>query len=211
LNSSNSSVLTLTSDGQEVLTGGDAYPWFALRVRSKHERVAAAHLRERGYEEFSPSYKAERQWSDRRKTTDQFLFPGYVFCRLNPRHRLPVLTVPGVVGLVGFGEGPSPIPDQEIEQVRTMVRSGLLVVPWPYLQVGQTVLIERGPLAGLEGILQEVKGKLRLVVSIQLLQRSVSSEVDRTWVRPIPPSQNEDLSSGSPHSHSQRSRPASSA
>jgi transcription termination/antitermination protein NusG len=166
----------------------EPYPWFALRVRSKHERVASLHLQRRGFEEFSPSYRAESQWSDRKKTTDRFLFPGYVFCRFNPRDRLPVLTAPGVVGLVGFGDGPTPIPDIEIEQVRTMVHSGLLITPWPFLELGQTVRLESGPLRGLEGIVEEVKGQLRLVVSIRLLQRSVSTEIDRIWVRPVQPS-----------------------
>lgn len=161
------------------------HPWFAVRVRSNYERTAAAHLRQRGYEEFSPSFRVERQWSDRTKSKEQFLFPGYVFTRINPNDRLPVLTVPGVVGLVGFGKTPSPIPDREIESIRTMVQSGLHVQPWPFLKVGQTVLIERGPLAGVEGILQELKGKFRLVISIGLLQRSVSAEVDRNWVRPV--------------------------
>jgi transcription antitermination factor NusG len=162
--------------------------WFALRVRSNHERIAAAHLRERGFEEFSPSYQVQRRWSDRTKTMEQFLFPGYVFSRLNPQDRLLVVTVPGVVNLVGFGKLPTAIPDREIENIRTMVQSGLLMKPWPFLEVGQRVLIERGPLAGVEGILQDVKGQFRLVVSISLLQRSVSAEVDRTWVRPIPSS-----------------------
>jgi transcription antitermination factor NusG len=161
------------------------YPWFALRVRSKHEQTAAMHLHHRGYEEFSPSYKAERQWSDRKKTTEQFLFPGYVFCRLDPQNRLPVLTVPGVVDIVRFGEAILPIPEHEIEHVRRLVHSGLLVTPWPFLEIGQKVLIERGPLTGVEGILMAVKGKCRLVVSIGLLQRSVSTEVDRMWIRPI--------------------------
>jgi len=159
--------------------------WFAVRVRSNYERVTAIHLRERGYEEFAPCYQTERRWSDRSKLVDQFLFPGYVFCRLNAEHRLPVLTAPGVVGLVGAGRIPSPIPDHEIEYIRSVVRSGFLVRPWPFLEVGQRVVIERGPLAGVEGILQQVKGKLRLVLSICLLQRSVSTEIDRDSVRPI--------------------------
>ena len=92
---------------------------------------------------------------------------------------------PGVVGLVGCGRIPTPIPDQEIERIRTMVQSGLLVTPWPFLELGQTVLIEHGPLAGVEGILEEVKGKCRLIVSINLLRRSVGAEVDRHWVRPV--------------------------
>ncbi len=126
-------------------------PWFALRVRSNHEQVASLHLRSRGYEEFSPSYRVERQWSDRKKTTEQALFPGYVFCRLNPNARLPVLTVPGVMGMVGFGDGPTSIPEEEVGRVRSMLNSGLVVMPWPFLKVGETVLIERGPLAGVEG------------------------------------------------------------
>jgi len=161
------------------------HPWFALRVRSNQERIAILHLRERGYEQFAPSYKSERSWSDRKKEIDQYLFPGYVFCRFNAGNRLAVLTAPGVVDVVGFGKTPEPIPDQEIERVRRMVESGLLVTPHPFLNVGQAVLIERGPLTGLEGVLIEVKGKHRLVVSINLLQRSVSAEVDRRSVRPI--------------------------
>src|SRR6267142_1269264 len=141
-----------------------SHPWFAVRVRSNYERVTTIHLRERGYEEFAPFYQTERRWSDRRKRLDQFLFPGYVFCRLDVEHRLPVLTAPGVVALVGSGKTPSPIPDLEIENIRSMVQSGLLVAPWPFLQVGQEVIIEHGPLAGVEGILQQVKGKFRLVV-----------------------------------------------
>ena len=165
--------------------GSECHPWFALRVRSKHEQIASLHLQSRGYEEFSPTYKVETQWSDRKKMTERSFFPGYVFCRLNADDRLPVLTVPGVVGIVGFGGGPTSIPEEEVERVRAMLRSGLLVTPWPFLKIGQRVLIEHGPLAGIEGILQEVKGRFRIVVSINLLQRSVSSEIERAWVRPL--------------------------
>jgi transcriptional antiterminator NusG len=162
-----------------------AQQWFAVRVRSNQERTAIAHLRERGYQQFAPCYKSERRWSDRKKEIDQYLFPGYIFCRFDPGDRLAVLTAPGVVDLVGFGRTPEPVSDQEIERVRRMIESGLLVTPYPFLNVGQTVLIERGPLTGLEGILVEAKGRHRLVVSINLLQRSVSAEVDRHSVRPV--------------------------
>jgi transcription antitermination factor NusG len=90
------------------------------------------------------------------------------------------------VDVVGFGKLPELIPDAEIERVRRMVDSGLLVTPYPYVAIGQAVLIERGPLSGVEGILMEVKGKARLVVSVNLLRRSVSAEIDRLAVRPIP-------------------------
>lgn len=171
---------------QERPGGGIIYPWYAVRVRSNRESVVSLHLRERGFEEFTPSHQVERQWSDRIKVIERPLFPGYVFCRLNMNDRLPVLTVPGVVGLVGIGKQPVSIPDQEVERIRTLVRSGLMVTPWPFLREGDQVLIERGPLAGMEGVLQKLKGKLRIVVSISLLQRAVSAEIDRAWVRPLP-------------------------
>jgi transcription antitermination factor NusG len=178
-------MLEMANSGSVDQSLSDGCSWFAVRVRSKSERIALAHLRERGFEEFTPSYKAERHWSDRKKMIDQFLFPGYVFCRFNPQNRLPVLTAPGVVDLVGCGKVPVPIPDEEIERVRKMVESGVLVSPWPYLELGQTVRIERGPLAGMDGILEEVKGKCRLVISINLLKRSISAEVERSCVRPL--------------------------
>ncbi len=160
-------------------------PWFGVRVRSNYERVAALHMRDRGFEEYNPVCQTVRQWSDRKKVVEQALFPGYVFCRLNYHDRLPVLSIPGVVGLVGFANQPCPIPEAEIDSVRQMMDSGSLVMPWPFLRPGQAVMMSKGPLAGLEGTLLQVKGKFRLVVSLTLLQRSVAAEVDRQWVTPV--------------------------
>ena len=177
----------LSTDGDfgRLDTELGAFGWFALRLRSKYERVTAAHLRQRGFEEYAPCYKVQKRWSDRTKSMDQFLFPGYVFCRFDPNDRLRIITAPGVVDVVGFGKSPQRIPDAEIERVRRMVESGVPISPYPYVEVGQAVLIERGPLSGVEGILVEIKGKTRLVVSVNLLRRSVSAEVDRQSVRPI--------------------------
>lgn len=177
----------MLSAQEPQLAGVETNPlsWFALRVRSNYERLTISHLEGRGYEQFAPSYTVKKRWSDRTKQIEQYLFPGYVFCRCDPNDRLPVLTAPGVVEMVGFGKAPEPVPDAEIERVRRMVESGLLITPYPYVRVGQAVVIERGPLSGLEGILVEVKGNVRLVVSINLLQRSVSAEVDRDSIRPI--------------------------
>ena len=175
----------MLTGGENLSYGGDCLPWFAVRVLSNRERIVPVHLRARGFEEYSPCYRAQRQWVDRVKWVDCPLFPGYIFCRLNPHNRLPVLSVPGVVGLVGTGKTPSPIPEFEIERVRRLVESGILVTPCPFLQVGDPLLIERGPLAGIEGILVRAKGSLRIVVSVSLLQRSVSAEIDRAWVRPL--------------------------
>jgi transcription antitermination factor NusG len=112
------------------------------------------------------------------------LFPGYTFCRFNAERRLPILQIPGVVNIVSFGNHPAPIPENEISTVRSVVETDLAVRPWPFLQVGQKVRIQKGPLAGVEGFLVEFKHSFRLVVSVTLLNRSVAAEVDGSWVKP---------------------------
>lgn len=167
------------------LAGGNF--WFALSTKRNREKHVAEMLRGKGYEEFVPVYRSIRKWSDRYKQIDLPLFPGYVFCRFDPAWRLPVLTTPGVLQVVGNGKLPVPVEDREIEALKMVVGSRLQVEPWPYLRVGERVTIESGALAGLEGILQEVKKSCRIVVSVELLQRSVAVEVDRAWVRPVSP------------------------
>jgi transcription antitermination factor NusG len=147
--------------------------------------VASATLRGKGYEEFLPMYRSSRQWCDRIKKLDLQLFPGYLFCRFDVHHQLPILTTPGVISIVGAGKTPIPVDDDEIEAIKAILRSGLAVQPWPLLQVGSKVYIERGPLAGVEGIITNTEKVYRLVVSVSLLQRSVAVEIDREWARPI--------------------------
>jgi transcription antitermination factor NusG len=109
-----------------------------------------------------------------------------MFCRFDPQERLmPILTTPGIVGIVSAGKTPIPIPDEEIGGIRDVVRSGLAAHPWPFLEAGCRVRIEHGTLAGLEGILTDTGKIHRLVVSVTLLQRSVAVEIDREWARPI--------------------------
>lgn len=164
------------------------HSWYAIRVRSKFESVASATLRGKGYEEFLPLYCSRRRWSDRIKKLDLPLFPGYVFCRFDVHARLPILTTPGVLAIIGVGKTPVPVSDEEIAAVQAVVRSGLPAQPWPLLTVGSKVFIERGPLAGLEGIALNVDKKYKLIVSVHLLQRSVAVEIEREWARPIPKS-----------------------
>jgi transcription antitermination factor NusG len=166
-------------------TGQIRRSWFALRVKSRYERLVATVLHNKGYEEFLPLYESRRRWSDRFKPVELPLFPGYVFCRLDPLYRLPVLTTPGVLHFVGVGRIPVPIEESEIGAIQSAVRSGLRVEPWPYLKVGQAVRLEDGPLAGLEGLLIEVRKQCRIVVSVVLLRRSTAVEIDRNWVRPL--------------------------
>ena len=143
-------------------------------------------LRGRGLEEFLPCYRLRSRWSDRDKEIERPLFPGYLFCRFDPYDRLPVLSTPGVVHIVGLGKMPIPVEEREVEAVRVLVRSGLSARPHPFLQVGNRVVIERGPLAGVEGTLTKVKNAHRIVVSVTLLQRSVSAEIDSGWVEAAP-------------------------
>ena len=157
---------------------GARYPWFALQVRMRHETGVADHLQGKGYEWFLPLYKAQRRWSDRVKEVHSPLFPGYLFCRFNPHDRLPILKTPGVTQIVGYSHVPVPVDEQEIQAIRKLVASGVSNFPCPYLEVGSKVRIEAGALRGLEGILMDLKGKRRLVLSITLLQRSVAVEID---------------------------------
>lgn len=161
--------------------------WYAIRVRPRFERAVSTALSGKGYEQYLPLYHSRRKWSDRAKDLELPLFPGYLFSRFDAQVRLPVLTTPGVISIVGTGKTPVAIPDQEIEAIQTMVTSGLILQPWPQLVVGSRVVIEHGPLKGLEGVALDVKKKYKLFVSVPLLQRSVSVEIDREWVRPLPP------------------------
>lgn len=159
--------------------------WYAIRVKSNRENIVATALEGKGVTQFLPTYLARKQWSDRMVETEVALFKGYVFCHLDVNARLPVLTIPGVVEFVGIGKSPQPIEDSEIEALQTIMRNGLPAAPWPFLQAGQRVRIERGPLKDVEGLLVEVKNRFRLVVSVNLLQRSVAVEVDRDSVTPV--------------------------
>lgn len=162
-----------------------ALPWYAIRVRSNFEVVTAAALEGRGYEQLLPTYKTRSRRTDRVKDNDRPLFPGYVFSRFDFNNRLPVLTCPGVVNVVTFGSEPAVVDPVEIETIRSIVSSGLGAQPWPYLKVGRKVLIEQGPLKGIEGLVVEVRRRFHLIVSVSLLQRSVSVQVEREWVRPL--------------------------
>lgn len=159
-------------------------PWFALQVRSRAEKSVASQLEGRGYEICLPAQQLRRQWSDRIRMVEMPLFPGYVFCRFNPNDRLPVLTTPGVMQVVGFGKGPQPVDEADMCAVQAIVASGLPVQPWPFLRSGDRVRIHCGSLRDVEGILLELRGSFRVIVSVPLLQRSVSVEIDRAWVSP---------------------------
>ena len=159
--------------------------WFALRVKSRCEKAVAMMAQNKGFEEFLPLYQSRHRWSDRLKLVELPLFPGYLFCRLDLRHRLPLLTIPGVLHFVGIGKTPVPIEDAEIAAIQTAIRSGLSTEPWPFLEIGRHVRLDDGPLAGLEGILVGTSKKQRLIVSVTLLRRSVAVAVEPDWATPL--------------------------
>jgi transcription antitermination factor NusG len=141
----------------------------------------------RSVEGFLPLYPCKRPWSDRVKVVDLPLFPGYVFGRFGYPERLRVLEIPGVTSVVGFNGQDAAIPQTEIRAIQKLLACGYPVEPWEYLRLGECVRIEDGPLAGVQGILVNEKSSLRVVVNVELLQRSVAVEVDRTALTGVTP------------------------
>lgn len=152
--------------------------WYAAYTCANREKKAAAEISRRGVESFLPSYHTTRRWSDRRVELEMPLFPGYVFVHLALHDRLKVLQVPGVARLVGFGGLPVALPDEQIDRLRAGLNGWLRPEPHPFLTVGRRVRVKRGPLAGMTGILLRRKGKFRLVISIDLIQRAMAVDAD---------------------------------
>ena len=158
--------------------------WYAVSVRPRHEKLVARYLEYQGLNYFLPVYRSVRRWKDRRKELDMALFPGYVFVNLNLRDRRGVLQAPGVVQFVTFQGQPAAVPDSEIRALESSMSAGLRPQPHPYLYQGRRVRAKRGPLVGAEGILIRRKERFRLVLSIDLILRSVVLEVDEADVEP---------------------------
>jgi transcriptional antiterminator NusG len=156
--------------------------WFAIQVRPRHEFLAASILRHKGFREFLPTYKSKRQWSDRRKEIELPFFPGYIFCRFSSQVHAPILTTPGVIRIVGIN---SAIPDSEIEAIQAIVSLRIPATPCSYLKIGTRVQVIAGPLAGIQGILLSYRNHHSLILSVTLVQNSISVEIEHTNVTPI--------------------------
>jgi transcription antitermination factor NusG len=154
-------------------------PWFALYVKPRHEKNVALMLRGKGHETFLPTYNHRVKYG---KIFELPLFPGYVFCRIELSSRLPVMMTPGIFSIVGNGPEPEAICEQEIEGVRRMLESGFGPIPWPYLSPGQEVSLESGPLRGVQGVVVDANDQKWLVVSVNLLRRSVAVKVEREFL-----------------------------
>jgi transcription antitermination factor NusG len=161
-------------------------PWIALVVRPRTERKVQIGLSNVGVESFVPWHGVRRRWSDRVKTIEQNLFPGYVFCRSDFSQRFEVLNQPGVQWVVSFNHSPALIPDDEIAALRRVVESNLPLGPWPFLKAGQRVRITEGALAGIEGTLVRDTSAWRVVLSVNALERSIAIQLDRDAICPVP-------------------------
>jgi transcription antitermination factor NusG len=152
--------------------------WYAAYTCARHEKQVRKQLEERDIRCFLPVYRSVRHWKDRRKELDLALFPGYVFVHIGAEDRLRVLQTPSVVRFICFDGRPAALGDDEIDSLRRGVAKGARVEPHPYLTLGRKVRVKHGPLAGTEGILTRKKDKFRVVLSIDLIMRSVAVEVN---------------------------------
>lgn len=158
------------------------WPWFAVMVRTGMENTATILLENAGYQCFLPLAECKGRRVNGEEQVQIPLISNYLFCRMNPRNRLPVLTTPGVMQIVGTGETPLPLDREEVAALQRIGKSGLPRMPWPYSKVGHVARIEEGPLQGLNGIIMKIRSGLKLVRSITLLQRSIAVEIDPNWV-----------------------------
>jgi transcription antitermination factor NusG len=159
--------------------------WYALYTRSRHEKRVAAQLEQRRFEVFLPLYSSLRRWKDRRVELQLPLFPGYVFVRVPLQHRIKILNVPGAVRFVAFNGRPAAVTENDLFGIRSALAEGLSLQPHPYLKIGRRVRICAGPLSGTEGILVRKKDRFRLVLTIDIIMRSVAVEVDASDVEPV--------------------------
>src|SRR5215469_3954192 len=156
--------------------------WFALVVKPRFDKAVARALELKGYETLLPLYTKYHRYGGRLKSSELPLFPGYVCCRFDVHSRLPILTTPGVIHVLGAGNMPLPVPDVEINSLQTAIGARLPIQPIAFISNGERVRISSGVLAGVEGIVLKSKPSLRLVLSVTLLQRSVLLEIDRNQV-----------------------------
>jgi len=152
--------------------------WYAFIVRARHEKVVQQVLLEKGFETFLPLSVRRHCYGRRARDFRVPLFPGYLFCKIHPARMMPVLSTPSVVQVVGIGRAPVAIEEKEVESLRIASQAPVELKPHPYLNVGKAARVIHGPLAGVEGIVVEMKKSFRLVLSVTMLQRSVAVELD---------------------------------
>ena len=159
--------------------------WYALRTRSRHEKIVRDQLANQGLEPLLPTVKRLSQWKDRKKEIEVPLFSGYCFVRFTLDQKLPVLKTIGVVDIVGAGHCPEPIAGEEFAALKTLMMSVLPYDSHPYLHEGMAVEVIRGPLKGVRGILLRKEKRHRLVLGVRLIQQAAAVEIDVNDVAPV--------------------------
>jgi transcription antitermination factor NusG len=156
--------------------------WFAVAVKPRHEKAVAGALEQKGYPAWLPLFERVHSYQSRRRKFQIPLFPGYVFCCMQPLARLPVLTTPGVLRIVGAGRTPMPIDEAELQSVRRAVERRAVLRPAFPMESGHKVRIAEGPFAGISGVVVRMRNPFRLLLSITLLQRAVALEIESDQV-----------------------------
>lgn len=161
--------------------------WYALHTKSNFEKITASEVSAKGLESFLPVRAELHRWKDRKKTIETPLFPGYVFVRIADcdRSRLQVVRSTGAVRILGTGTWIEPIPDVEIDSIRTLIRSGIPFHAHSFLREGERVRVKWGPLEGVEGVLTRIKSENRLIMSVEMLSQSVAVQVDLDHVEAV--------------------------
>jgi len=167
------------------VTDACAVNWYAVYTRHQHERQVARLIEGKEITAFLPSYPVHRQWADRRMVIEKPLFPCYVFVRTDEGHMLPVVQTPGVIQVVSSAGKPVPVPDEEIDAIQRAMMGRLRLEPCPFINVGDRVRITHGALEGIEGLLIRKKSGYRVVLSIEMLQKSVAVEIPDCYIEPV--------------------------
>ncbi len=152
--------------------------WYAVYTIVRHEKKVHSSLLEKSIDTYLPIREVTNRWKDRNKKVKLPLFPGYVFVNLDLKDKMNVLSTKGVVRILGVNGDPTPIPEQQINSIKTLLESELRYDPYEYLTEGSKVEVINGPLMGTQGIIAERRGQYRLILSVDLIQRAVSVEVD---------------------------------
>ncbi|MBI4640374.1 MAG: UpxY family transcription antiterminator [Candidatus Tectomicrobia bacterium] len=179
--------MSLLNDSKDFVIADllDTPQWYAIYTKPRHEKRVDSQFIERGITHFLPLVKRLSSWKDRKKLVAFPLFPGYIFGHFPLRHKVDILKVHGVVRIVGVNGHAIPVPDEEINAVKTLIEGDLKCDPYPYLKEGMAVRVRRGVLVGVQGILIGRKNPFRLVISVNLIRQSVSLEIDIDEVEPV--------------------------
>lgn len=153
-------------------------PWYVIYTIVRHEKSVNAALLEKSIKTFLPIKKVVNRWKDRSKEVDVPLFPGYLFVKVSLENRLKILNTKGVIRILGVNGFPTPVSNEQIESIKSILNTKLSYDPCPYLTEGKRVVVVRGPLKGASGKIIERRGEYRLILSVDIIKRSVSIEVD---------------------------------